>query len=286
MKMLISLAFLLMFAVTISSEALAASYLNNVKRVGVISLIGDKMAVWGPLILEAPTKITQADVADWKIDDYIEQNIANVLRGHFDIEPVSGDRSALLAQEDKIFFSPNDLVQNLSSDADVYIIIYKSRPQNAGPVDQSTGLVLKRGKMWFAAASHPGITAYFSIAVFDAKTKKLLAKQPGHMPPFAALKVVFAPARAITEDEYSEDADALTGSQREKLKAGFEKMLPGAIAQTLFELGLAQTAPPPTALYVDCKRSDGTKYTIGLISTDSKCEKGDDMVTSSGRLDQ
>ena len=274
------------FGTQVSTASAPVASLAKIRKIAVVSVIGDSLTVKGALFVEVPVGRTTRDIEDWKLDDLLEKYIIEKLNDRFVVIPFVSNRRVLWAAQDE---SIGDFINTLgrqlpnTEQPDAYLLVLKFQPRGYYDERDTKGLILERHMLWFGSASRPAIIANFTIVLVDAKTRGILASQVAHIPPQGGLKGLY-PSEKIDENSYAATASALTSQQMNLLRNEFAQLLSRAADQTLFEVGLVLQAPPPTTVFVDCVRPDGTKYTIPITSTDTECKEGGRMDTSSGRL--
>ena len=221
-----------------AGSALSPDAQKGIRRVGVISAIGDTMLMmnspffrWDMFELAYP--IDQMD-----LDTFVTTEIAKQLEGKYEIVPVSYKVSDF---QERGSISSRMKAHPPGADVDVYLVVAKADTGYGNTAVIATGLGVIRA----ISGSHYYAHAIYGIAVIDAKTNKELAVQ------FASDKFQSAfegsfyghPNREVTEAYWYEGEGPLPEAQKALLKPEFERLIQQSLPETLQALKLI---PGPT----------------------------------------
>src|SRR6266545_2488431 len=90
----------------------ASAAFETVRRVGVISALGDTFAVQKVGITVFGNDQKEFAIDSWKIDDFVIGKVRAALGKRFDVRPVTYQKAAFLAPPPNIFTSANTAVAN------------------------------------------------------------------------------------------------------------------------------------------------------------------------------
>lgn len=265
-----------------SANATNESELGAVRKIEIVSLIGNKLTIRGPLVVEIPNETTTADISSWKLDEFIEQTASDKLKLKYSVAaPATVNRTDLAKLEDPSKIAA--ALRSTTSDVDTFVLVLASTPPFAmNEPNGTSGLVLERTRpLGIVSSSRPGIRAFYKIVIVDAHNGSVLATDDGVMPPLGPNIPSLPPTNSVPETDYSGSVSVLSPAQLNDLHLKFQDILQASLDETLFRLGLVAQAPE-WPIYFTCERSNETKYTIHFDGHRA-CESGDELLKGSMR---
>jgi hypothetical protein len=215
----------------------APEKMQGIRRVAVISAIGDKFTVKkvGFTVFGNDQKDFPIDA--WGIDPFVVGKVRSVLAGHFEVRPFAYQRAAFDTTGNN-FDKIADAVraQARSTDIDAYIVVSKGFSQYAGTNQSVHGLgILEHSALGTGVWVH----ALYWITVVDGHTFAVVANASAFpldqtMLSFEAIK---GPSRKVDESWMPTTLDA---AQNVRLKSAVTDLLDRNLPGTIESLKLTQ----------------------------------------------
>jgi len=149
------------------------------KCVGVVSAIGDTLAVTKTGLTVFNNENSKLPIDAWRIDDLVSSKISTVLGAHFNLKRVSVPKGAfaVLEEDHNPFYDPAEDVRAIlgritaATKCDKYIVAMKTniRFQNGQHID-GLGIQSQGGRY--------SAWAEFTMNIYDGQNFSLLAKHP------------------------------------------------------------------------------------------------------------
>jgi hypothetical protein len=170
------------------------------KCVGVVSAIGDTLAVTKTGFTVFNNEDNKLPIDAWRIDDLVFSKVSAVLGKHFNLKRVSVPKGAFAVLEEDhspLYDSAEDVKVILgrittTTKCDQYVVVMKTniKFQNGQRID---GLgIHSQGSQYFAYAQ-------FTINIYDGQNFSLLGKHPAVTARKNFLGVTLKPAREVDE---------------------------------------------------------------------------------------
>jgi hypothetical protein len=219
--------------------------LQAVKTIGIISAVGDEITFARGGLTGLDNRSQSFPIGSWGLDDLIVQQVTEILKGRFQVQPVSYTRHAFAAVKDSIVAPANvirgdpfkKLVQTEVSPQglDAYIVITKAKSNFGGGSRKVEGI----GFLTYGTVleSYSQIHALYEIRMFDGKTFDVIEKMAA--PPLDDVGPVrlAGPSRAIDESFTLSTGDP---AQNEKLHAAIADLVARSLSSTLSDMHLAE----------------------------------------------
>jgi hypothetical protein len=244
-----------MALIFVASPVSAADEMANIHSVGIISMIGDFVAMKEANDFSGAFQQDSCDinVPDWAVDEAVRQQIASAIAPRIAVKTIVYSGSDFLEANPKAV-SDNRLpllkrlVQALppQNAVDAYIIVRK-RYVSSGEGPWLLGLGVLRSVVLFGAASAQRAYALFEVDVIDARTGEIIetgTNQIGsgwlsHSEPF----------ETVDADSWTDSADSFTPERKQALRSVLmpliNKSLPYALLHAELIPELPKTEAPP-----------------------------------------
>jgi hypothetical protein len=208
--------------------------LAKIKRVAIISAIGDQLTVEEIPLLPIVVEDDFGSIADWNIDRYISDRIAEQLKGHYEIVPVTAPINITRGNKTDFWYHDENYTKfALPPDGDVgggkvdtFILITPGTAVVYGTSHQVHGAYL---------AHHPSMSdvkyvvgAYYHIIVVDAKTGQPIKN------------VLTGGGEKVDEALWSPKFAGLTDAQRKEIQSALRTSLDKSLDVTLKDMKLAE----------------------------------------------
>jgi len=218
-----------------ASEPAAAKY-ENIRRIGVISAIGDTFAVEKVGLTVFGNERKEIATESWKIDDFVIARIRASLAGRFDVRTVNYNRAALLAPNASIFASTAskiaDVVRQASPQGlDAYLVVTKGTSAYGTSNQSVTGLGIIDGSGLIG--TNISVFALYWITLIDGRQFTGLGAAPG--PQAGFLVAIHGPSRQVDKSWWPTVFDAGANA---KLKGVVVELLGQNLPATLQKLEL------------------------------------------------
>jgi hypothetical protein len=223
--------------VAITASAPATAKYETIKRIGVISAIGDAFAVQKIGFTVFGNERKEFATESWKIDEFVVGKVRAALAGRFDVRAVSYPKAAFLPSGGNIFTGPQinvaDAVRRVSPQGlDAYLIVTKwSSP--FGTTNQSVsglGIIDSSGLV-----TNVEVFTLYAISVIDGHQFTSLGiafpPQAGHF------VTIHGPSREVDKSWLPVSLDARANG---KLKGAVTELLAQSLPATLQKLELTK----------------------------------------------
>jgi len=207
----------------------------NVHTVGVISILGNDldMQTWGYTIFGNEDYQLHTD---WNLDDQVDSEVANALKGRFAVKTISIDpqtASHFMAKAHGTDWSAVEkLVRTLpaSDGVDAYVVVF--------PIVRMLGF---GQRFWGGLVGrhvpdlrgpHIEFGAYYAVGVIEAGTGKRIDWGTGHLTTHGLL-LDNAPDEQCAADMWATGADAITPEQKSRIHQEMSSVISRSIPYTL-----------------------------------------------------
>jgi len=219
------------------ARVLAPENTQGIRRVAVISAIGDKFSVRkiGFTIFGSDLKTFPIDA--WGIDPFVVNKVRSVLAGRFDVRPFAYQREAFTTAGtfDKIADAVR--AQAASTDIDAYIVVSKGSGRAANTKQNIYGLGILEEHTGLGPASW-WVFALYWITVVDGHSFAVIASAPAiPLDQIKMLAQVKGPSRQVDE---SWMPTTLAAPQNMQLKSAITELLDRNLPGTIDSLKLLQ----------------------------------------------
>jgi hypothetical protein len=223
----------LVLAALIPVDPAAAKY-EGVRRIGVISAIGDTFTVQKIGLTVFGNEHKQFAIEPWKIDDYVAGRIRGLLTGRFDVRAVSVPKAAILASGGSASKIAEAIRQASAQGFDAYVVV--TRWASAfGTTNQSVGGLGIVDASGGFVGTNVTVFALYAITVIDGHQFTSLGAAVPPSPGFFV--TVHGPSRAVDKDWLPTVLDA---SANPKLKGAVMELLAQSLPATLQKLDLTK----------------------------------------------
>lgn len=228
---------ILVFAAFVPPRPAAAKY-ENVRRIGVISAIGDLFAVQKVGVTAFGNDVKEFSIEPWKIDAFVIAKIRAALAGRFEVRPVSYRNADFQVTEGNVFNSTNSKIATAVRQAspqglDAYVVVTKGLavyPQT-NQMMKGLGIIERSG----LGASTTKVFALFRITVIDGRDLTGLGTATGLRP--SDMESVRNTSREVDQTWWPAVLDAGANA---KLKSAIAELLAQSLPGTLQKLDLTQ----------------------------------------------
>lgn len=222
-----------------NSDADAATKLNDIKSIAIISAIGDSITFARVGSLDFHAGAQSLSISNWNVDDQVEQDVAKKLGNRFKIIHVAYDRPSfaqevvhtLTLEEPPI----RDLVSRLSAPVDAYLVISKRGTNSTHEYLNLTGgiNVLEQTSMFRKPVY--ALCVLIEIQLIDSKTNETVARDEIVIKPGVRYD---DPANQLDPSLWPADGTHLTEFQSSELRKQATGKLILAIDNSLTAMGL------------------------------------------------
>jgi hypothetical protein len=222
---------------------IAPEQMQGIRRVAVISAIGDKFTVKKVGITVFGNDEKDFAIDAWGIDDFVVSKVRSVLAGRFEVRPVAYQKAAFAASKSSfpLVAGVEDIpvpkiaealrAQATSPDIDAYVVITKSGSA-LGNTNQSVhGLGILAGSSLMGTSVY--MYALYQVTVVDGHSFAVVATSPAFPlgQTVLSMQAIRGPSREVDESWMPATLDA---AQNTRLKSAvtdlLDRNLPGTIA--------------------------------------------------------
>ena len=216
----------------IASTAAAADEYAGIRKVGVISAIGDSFHVSKVGFTVFGNSGYTFPISAWGLDAIVAQQVTDAIKNRFAVKPIAADPSPI--EQTKDGEDLGTFVRSLPAGnaVDAYVVVYKFRcsEQCAGTPFALSGLGLAHHDGLFGHQDNL-LYAFYGVAVVDAKNGKTIDYGTGNLGGgVLGLNMPYAEADASV---WAEALDALQPSQKETLKAEMIGLIQQSLSNAL-----------------------------------------------------
>jgi len=237
--MRVSFSFLILCLLTAIGINPASAKFENIKRIGVISAIGDTFTVQKVGITVFGNEKTQFAIGSWRIDEFVIDRIRAALGRRFDVRPVTYQKAAFFPQNRGLFGSstsaiPDAVRAHVSPQGfDAYVVVTKagSGYGQTNQVVNALGIVDGSGLL----VANISVFALYAITVVDGRQFTVLGQASGPQPGFFVS--IHGPSREVDKSWWP---TALDAAHNPKLKGTITELLTQNLPQTLQKLELVK----------------------------------------------
>jgi hypothetical protein len=214
----------------------APEQVQTMRRVAVISAIGDKFTVKKIGMTVFGNDENEFPIDAWRIDEFVVSKVRGVLAGRFEVRPVAYQRSTDPNNTTPVKMVESVRAQSGAADIDAYIVVTKS----GGPYGTSNqslhglGIVETSG---LAAAVY--VYALYQVTVVDGRNSAVIATTSAI--PLSQMLVSFesipGPSRKVDQSWMPAAFDA---TQSVQLKGAITELLDRNLPGTIASLKLLQ----------------------------------------------
>ena len=224
---------ILIFAALALPDPVAAKY-EGIRRIGVISAIGDAFTVQKIGLTVFGNERNQFAIEPWKIDEYMVGRVRAALGGRFDVRAVNVPKAAILESGGSASKIAEAIRQASPQGLDAYVVVTKWASAY-GTTNQSIGgLGIVDGSGGFVGTSITVFTLY-AVTVIDGHQFTSLGAAVPPSPGF--LVTVHGPSRSVDKDWLPAALDA---NANPKLKGAVMELLAQSLPATLQKLELTK----------------------------------------------
>ncbi|HUI94693.1 MAG TPA: hypothetical protein VLX44_02980 [Xanthobacteraceae bacterium] len=223
----------MIFVALIPTDPAAAKY-EGVRRIGVVSAIGDTFAVQKIGFTVFGNEHNQFAIEPWKIDDYVVGRIRATLAGRFDVRAVSVPKAAIVASGGSAGKIAEALRQASPQGFDAYVVVTRWASPYGTTNQRIAGLGIIDASGGFVGTNVTVFTLY-AITVIDGHQFTSLGAAVAPSPGFFV--TVHGPSRAVDKDWLP---TALDANANPRLKAAVVELLAQSLPSTLQKLELTK----------------------------------------------
>src|SRR5258708_27424716 len=218
--------------------------LQAVKTVGIISAVGDQIAVAKGGLTGLDTSRQSFPIGSWGLDDLIVQQASAALSGRFQVQPVSYQRAAFAAIKDSPV-APVNLVRGdpfkklvktevSPQGLDAYIVITKAKSNFGSGARKVEGIgFISYGTL---LASYNEIHVLDEIRVYDGKSFDVIEKMAAQPLDNAERIGLTGPSRVVDESFSPGSGDP---ARNENLHGAITDLIARSLPSTLSDMHLA-----------------------------------------------
>jgi hypothetical protein len=219
--------------------------LQAVKTVGIISAVGDQITFAKGGLTGLDNSRQSFPIGSWGLDDLIVQQATAALSGHFQVQPVTYNRSAFALIEKESPITPVNLVRSdpfkklvqtgvSPQGLDAYVVITKAKSNFGGGGRKVEGI----GFITYGTVleSYSQIHALYEIRVIDGKTFDVIEKMAAPPLDNAERVRLTGPSRPADESFSPNTGDA---AQNENLHRAVVDLVVRSLSVTLSDMHLA-----------------------------------------------
>lgn len=245
-----------MALIFVASPVSAADEMANIHSVGIISTIGDFVAMKEANdfsgVFQQDSCIINAN--DWAVDDAVAHQIASTIAPRIAVKTIAYDRSDFLRANPRSAMDNSlpllkRLVSALPAEnaVDAYIVVRK-RYVSSGEGPWLLGLGVLRSALLFGIAPNQRAYALFEVDVIDARTGEIIETGTNQIK--SGWLSYSEPFARVDADYWTDSADSFTAERKQALRNVLmpliNKSLPYALLDADLIAELPKTeAPPP-----------------------------------------
>ncbi len=224
-------------------EVISAEKLAGVRRVSIISALGDRAAIQKYVLLHGGGT-SYLPIEDWQLDELVISTASAALASRFDIVPFAYDKKIFVHRDGGLWgFGESPLVTSLvrslpKSDIDAYLVV-QSHPFEFGPGVWLEGVGAVQGP--------PGIGRFYyaeyEVVLIRATTGKAISwhyadmRDPRGTNSFlSGVDMVAVPESAA---DWADNASKMTDDQKQRLRDNIRALVSESLVNTLRRMGLA-----------------------------------------------
>ncbi|MBV8978507.1 MAG: hypothetical protein JO261_11675 [Alphaproteobacteria bacterium] len=235
---------------------------RTLKRVMVVSTVGDRVEVVYPGSLFTKRKDNSVPVGDWNFDPEVEKLATNALDRCFQVVNVPLDRaklaSLIVSSDPNLHAVPVDGITPGAA-LDLYLVIAKLRNDKG---EALTGLALLGGGSDYGHA-----LSDYAIVFIDAKTAKIAYWMQGISSPKFPYPV---PSRLVASSNMPNPGDNFSPAQSANVRTLFLEMMTDSIPESLLRLQFTgKRIESAGAALADMEQADGVKTQPGTAAAAS-----------------
>jgi hypothetical protein len=216
----------------------AAAKYENVRRIGVISAIGDHFTVQKVGATAFGNDVKELSIEPWNIDAFVIAKVRTALAGRFEVRPVSYRNADFQVTEGNVFNSTNSKIATAVRQAspqglDAYVVVTKGLavyPQT-NQLMKGLGIIERSG----LGTSTIKVFALFRITVIDGHDLAGLGSVTGLRP--GDIESVHNTSREVDQTWWPTVLDAGANA---KLKSAVAELLAQSLPVTLQKLELTK----------------------------------------------
>ena len=202
---------------------------RKLKRVMVISALGDRVEVDYPGSLFTKRKDHLVAITDWNFDSEVEKLATGAMDACFEVQNVPVDRAKLasfvIGPDKSVFTKPVDGITP-GAPVDLYILFAKLTNEKA---DGISGLALWGG----GGGDYGEAIAQYAVMLIEPKTAKIAYMMQGITSPKFPYPV---PGREIVKTDIPNPGEAFSSNQAGRARTLFTAMMADSISETLLRL--------------------------------------------------
>jgi hypothetical protein len=209
----------------------APEQMQAIRRVAVISAIGDKFTVKKVGLTVFGNDEKDFPIESWVIDEFVVNKVRSALTGRFEVRPIAYQKPAVTANEgNAVKIVESVRAQVAPADLDAYIVVTKAGSQYASTNQGVHGLGILDHS---ALGTRVVLYALYSVTVVDAHNLSVIASSPAFplSQTVLSMQAIRGPSRELDESWMPTTLDA---AQNMRLKSAIidllDRNLPGTIA--------------------------------------------------------
>ena len=214
----------------------APEQMHAIRRVAVISAIGDKFTVKKIGITVFGNDEKDFAIDAWGIDAFVVNKVRSVLAGRFEVRPVAYQPSALAKDATAVNIVESVRAQSAPADIDAYVVVTKDSSPFGTSNQSLSGLGIVQNSGLVGAVN---LYALYSMTVVDGHNLSVAARSQafpvGQM--LLSMKSIRGPSRELDESWIPTTLDA---SQNIRLKNAVVELLDRNLPGTIENLKLTQ----------------------------------------------
>ena len=218
---------------TVSPIAPDRAPFANIRRIGVVSAIGDRFhfgragrTVFGDSNASLP-------VEDWGVDRHVEDVARRILSERFEVKDVAVDRVALArsnVRNGHLKFNPVLHGVEKTSDVDAYVLFLKFPMELGYENYEGLGIGLFNHEGPRSGVKQNSLFAHYAVLVVDVNKLEIVRAITGTMSPERPIP---RPAREIDASLWTDSVTRLSADQKDAIRQSLLELLPESIEETL-----------------------------------------------------
>lgn len=226
---LVAFAFLIASLAMTPATAAAEDRLSQVRRIGIIAALGDRVEIWAHAWAEKDSHLGYRPIDGWGLDDFARRTAIAAIGSRFQVTPIVCDTANLIAPDSN---PPSEDLPRLKSvvsalpgqNVDAYLIIRK-RTWHLSPPYVMDGLTATRN----AILGSRTVFVTIQVDLVDAKTGATLSSR-------------FLPGRTgLSREDWADTPDQISEVQFEHLHDRINEVVTRSVTSALRSMGLSGT---------------------------------------------
>jgi hypothetical protein len=207
---------------------------QTIKRVAVISAIGDKFTMRKIGFTVFNNEERELPIDSWRIDDFVIGKVRSVLAGRYDVRPVAYDKAAFNTQNGSKGIADAVRALSPSPDIDAYIVVTKASAPYRMTNQSVYGLGVVERTSLGDSAFH--LHVLYWITVVDGHDYSVIGSAVA-VPPGQITEIVGGLSRQIDKSWLPDSTDP---AQNPRLKGAVTELLDRNLPGTIERLKLLQ----------------------------------------------